>query len=245
MAIPRFALLFVLVCLAACSSVVDPDIDTDASLSGTADHYADVTVNRLSQPYVRVHPTKHPRRPPTAILLAPRMLQDMPNGQHVASEIGRVFWQTFLEEEVFPILEYSEQTPWRGRDQALARARFRGADLALGMEITYLIAGGSTSKSGLSVRLHVYEVVSGQLLWTMEHSGSMKPGLNQQNIFYMERPRMPQDPLFAISTVLARDMAGPLKSWTTPVEHPESDDQPGEPGTEAKPGAGGAQPSLF
>ncbi len=199
-------------------SLLDVETDTHYSPGGKAIHYSDAEIDTLGQPLVRVHPKDHPRREPTALLLAPRLLQPMDKGSQTAAEIGRVLWQVFLDEEVFAILEYSEQTEWTERSQALSRARARAADLAVAVEITHLLAGGTVGESALALRVYVYDTGTGMLLWSMEHSGRMKNGLDQDFIFYLDRTRMPSDPLYALTAALSRDLAAPLKLWAQPEQ---------------------------
>ena len=219
--LPYLGCIFFTLCLAGCSSVgLDMDADVSGSAASKPIHYSDARVDAMDAPLIRVPPKDGPRRAPTALLLAPRMLQPMQGGKYLAAEVGRVLWQGFLEEEVFPILEYSEHTQWTERSQALSRARARAADLAVAVEITYLLAGGTQGESALGLRLYVYDTGSGMLLWSMEHAGRMTNSPDRDFIFYQDRTRMPMEPLYAVTMALARDMARPIKAWAQPASAP-------------------------
>ncbi|MGE4299222.1 MAG: hypothetical protein AB7E47_14485 [Desulfovibrionaceae bacterium] len=186
---------------------------TNLDLSGRATRYVDEQVQLPARPDILVHPATSLMRPPSAVFFPLRVLQDMPDRQHMGREIGRVFWKTWLRGQVFPTFEYAQDAPWNGAAKALATARAMGAELAVGGDITYLYASGTAGDSEMAMRLEIYDVASGELIWSMEHSGMMTERITQDYILFMQKSRLPASPLYAITSAIATDMAAPVKEW--------------------------------
>lgn len=204
-----FALVVLLgLMLSACGHV-----DYQHDFSGIGELQVDEFVQRPDVPNVYVHPQDPPPRELTAIVLPFRMRQSMENSLHYGAEITRIFWQTWLKQQVFPALEFVENAPYRGREVAVTMARNMGADLAIGGEILSYMAGGSVGTSQVTLRVDVYEAYSGALIWSMEHSGLMQNQQVQDYIFFRKRSRLPTDPTYAIIQALAQDMAMPVRQW--------------------------------
>jgi hypothetical protein len=186
--------------------------------------FGDVTVHRYeavelaAAPQVLVQPRSAPARMPTAAFFPFRVMQGVEGRDYVGREVGRVFWQTWVRDEVFPIFEFRESMPWRGGRRAVAAARALGADLAVGGEITRVMAGGTVGATRLALRVEIYDTVSGSLVWSMAHAGQLERQFSKDYIFYEEKSHMPADPLYAVATAIAMDLARPVKSWLAGVE---------------------------
>ncbi|THB68770.1 MAG: hypothetical protein D6E12_05870 [Desulfovibrio sp.] len=194
--------------LTACSHV-----DVEHNLSGSTRLRVHSFVNRPYSPQLYVRPSSFPQRELTAVFLPFRIRQSMDNAAHYGREVGRIFWQSWLDQEVFPVLEFTEDTPWRGGDAAVAVARAKGADLAIGGDITYFMAGGTVGRSQVTLRMEIYDAHSGSLIWSIEHSGMMANDLTRDYILFTHQTRLPADPIYAITVALAEDIAEPVIQW--------------------------------
>jgi len=174
-------------------------------------------VHRPSNPMIYIRPKGHPDRELTALFFPFRMQQAVQDPFHYGRQVGRVFWQVWLQQEVFKVMEFYNQRPWPGGDAAVAQGRAKGADLVIGGDVTHLMAGGDVGDSRVALRLEIYDVYSGALIWSMAHSGEMVNRGKQDFIFFSKKSAMPNDPLFAIIYALAYDMSIPVKKWMQPV----------------------------
>lgn len=186
-------------------------------------------VHRPWSPKVYLRPKDHPDRELTALFFPFRMSQSMQDPIHYGREVGRVFWEAWLQEKVFPVMEFYERRPWPGGDAAVAQGRAKGADLVIGGQVTHLIAGGDLGDSQVALRLEIYDVHSGALVWSMSHAGEIKNRGMQDYILFRKRSAMPNDPIYAITFALAMDMSDPVLKWMEPVrEKTPCDDCPKE-----------------
>lgn len=174
-------------------------------------------VMRPTAPKVYIKPKDHPDRELTALFFPFRIQQSIENPVHYGRQIGRTFWQIWLEEQVFPVMEFYNKRPWPGGDAAVAQGRAKGADLVIGGDVTHILAGGDIGDSRLALRLEIYDVYSGALIWSMAHSGEMINRGKQDFLFFTKKSSMPNDPLYAIVCALADDMAQPVLQWMEPL----------------------------
>ncbi|AGW14599.1 hypothetical protein [Megalodesulfovibrio gigas] len=172
-------------------------------------------------PQVYVHPAQHAERPYTAVFLPFRMQQAMDHSSHYGREVARLFYQTWLSQKLFPVMEFEESISGQhanfGQSQAVAIARSKGADLAITGRVTRLLAGGSVGKSEVAIRLEIYDARSGQLVWSMAHSGSMESIQTHDYLVFFLRNNLPADPVYAITASIARNMAIPMQRWLRPT----------------------------
>jgi hypothetical protein len=221
--------LFCLLAAAACA--------VDAGLTRPPTVYVDEWVERPSHPDFYISPANLPLTPRTALFIPFAMRQPMDNRPYLEQELSRAFWRVWLAEQVSPALVFDEGGSWKGPEDAAARARAKGADLAVGGEITYAMFGGTMGETAISVRIQVVDAAGGQPLWSMAHAGSMKPIRSSDYILFTRRSRMPSDPVHLIMTALAKDTAEPVREWNWAKtryrqEHPE--EQPASPLAEAE-----------
>jgi hypothetical protein len=175
-------------------------------------------VERSWKPQIYVQPEDSPQRPLTAIVFPFKMRQAMKSPVHYGREIARVFWEVWLKQRVFSVMEFSENSPWQSAESGIAAARAKGADLAIGGEITHMLAGGDMGNSQLSVRIEIYDTASGALIWSISHAGILFNRGTKDWIFFTVKSRMPNDPLYAISFALALDISKSLNKWMEPIK---------------------------
>ncbi len=174
-------------------------------------------VYRPYKPKVYLQPKDHPDRELTALFFPFRMQVSLQDARHYGREIGRVFWQVWLSEQVFPVMEYYDKRPWPGGSAAVAQGRAMGADLVVGGDVTQFLAGGDLGDSQVALRLEIYDVHTGALIWSMAHAGVMKNRGTQDYILFRKRSAMPNDPIYAIVHELAWDLTKPVLRWLEPV----------------------------
>ncbi len=189
----------------------------DADFGNGATLYIEDKVHSPLRPEIYLHPKDHPDRELTALMFPFRFQQNIENPLHYGREIGRIFWQVWLKEKVFPVFEYQQKRAWPGGEAAVAQARAKGADLAIGGDITLFMAGGDYGDSRLALRLEIYDAYSGALIWSMAHMGELKSEVLSDYLLFKKKVTMPSDPIYAIVVKLAEDMSRPISSWMQPV----------------------------
>ncbi|GFK94648.1 hypothetical protein NNJEOMEG_02495 [Fundidesulfovibrio magnetotacticus] len=174
--------------------------------------YVDVHVKR-NNPSIFVQPMNAPTRPFKAVVLPFTVQQDVVNARHLSKQLTEVFTNTWLEDKVFPALFYEPSQEMLSNEQAILVARDRGADCVVTGRIAYIYAGGTRAESAVSISFEIFDVNSGQRIWSMAQSGRMDPGRSADYIFFKRESRLPQDPLWSIMTAIAHDTGGPIKKW--------------------------------
>ncbi len=176
-------------------------------------HYSEESVQR-TEPRIDIQPETPPLRPLTAVFLPFNVRQGMDNAAFVGQQTGRIFWQSWVRQGVFPVIEYFEDMTWRTNEDAVALATAKGADLAVTGEITYFFAGGTAGDTRMALRLQILDAGSGALIWSMEQSGLMTKRLTQDFILFDKESRLPASPVYAITATLAEDMGQPVEMWS-------------------------------
>jgi hypothetical protein len=182
-------------------------------IGSKAVYYSEESVRR-TEPRIDIQPETPPLRPMTAVFLPFKVRQAMDNAAFVGQETGRIFWQNWVRQGVFPVIEYFEDATWvRGEDAATLAAAM-GADLAIVGEITYFFAGGTAGDTRMALRLQILDAGSGALIWSMEQSGHMTKMLTQDFIIFEKESRLPASPVYAITAAMAEDMGQPVEMWS-------------------------------
>ena len=210
----RIAILAV-VCLwlSSCTSA-ERKLNMDVG-SGTLFKYEWVERN---SPEVHIYPAEIPPQAPTALMVPFKMMQAMPphEGEYLAQEVSRIFWQTWIKEEMLPVIEYDTSKQLYSLNRALAMARAKGADLLITGQVTYFISGGTAGFTQVAVRLEIYDVPSQGLLWSIVHGGNIQNKPTNDYIFFDSVSKLPADPVYAVCRTLAWDVAAIIKDWISP-----------------------------
>lgn len=222
----RILLASLLACLAFLCSCGPVELEADAREITVE---VEELVHRPIRPMIYVQPKKSPDRELTVLFFPFRMRQSVQDPFHYGREVGRAFWQVWLQEKVFPVMEFYEKRAWPGAEAAVAQGRAKGADLVIGGDVTHFMAGGDVGDSRVALKLYIYDVYSGALIWSMAHSGEMVNRGKQDFILFSKKSSMPNDPIYAIIYALAYDMAQPVLDWMEPLrEKGPCDDCPKE-----------------
>ncbi len=176
--------------------------------------YVDVHVKR-NNPSVFVQPQNAPSRPFKAVILPFVVQQDVTNARHISKQLTEVFANTWMQDQVFPTIFYEPAMEGVTVEQAILVGRDRGADCVVMGRYSYILSGGTRSDSAVSLSFEIFDVSTGQRIWSMAQSGRMDPGRSSDFILFKRESRLPQDPLWAIMTALAHDTGGPIKKWNT------------------------------
>lgn len=179
---------------------------------------------RKSDVQVYLRPKEEPAALPSALFFPFLPKIDIAQGRHISRELSRMIWQTWLSEELFPLMEFADYTDYYTPERAVALARQRGADLAIGGYITNYMAGGTVSDTYVALQLYIYDAASGELVWSMAHAGMMQSELTRDYILFSARTRLPSDPTGAIMQALSRDMSVPLQAWLASLKKVEEEE---------------------
>jgi hypothetical protein len=96
---------------------------------------------------------------------------------------------------------------------ALTLAREQKVDLLVRGRVPYYINGGVQGATSIAVVLEIFDVQSGEVVWSLEHAGRVEHFLDQDYIVFTRRSRMPESPVWTVANVLAADMGRPVKAW--------------------------------
>lgn len=195
---------------------------------------------RRDPPVVYIHPAEQADSQFTALFMPFRVTQPITDPEIIGYTQARVVWQTWLSKRLFSVIEFDgDHGPYR-RDLALALARKRGADLAIGGFVTYYYAGGSEWDSQVALQIEVYDTASGQLVWSMGQSALMPAREQKDYIIFATQTRLPTDPMQALARTMAEDMAAVFAGWVPPAD-PGA--RPVRPGTQIKKEESPGQPA--
>ena len=186
-------------------------------LADEATLYVFAWVDR-NAPHVSVHPAESTMISPTVLMVPLRVTQRMEPGEAdaISRQISRTFSQTLLQEKIFPILEYDENAPLYSPAQSLMLARAKGAEMLIGGRITSVMSGGTAALSQVSMQIEAYDVASGELIWSITHAGNMDNKPTNDYILFVQKTKLPPDPVYAITRALAWDISQLFREWVAP-----------------------------
>ena len=167
-------------------------------------------------PIIFVQPSGSPNEPITGLFVPLRVTQNINYSKNISRNLSRQIWHVWLGQKAFSALEYDDSiAPYKVTD-ALPLARQRGAKLLVGGYITHLLDGGTVGDSEASITMEVYEVATGNLLWSLGQGARLDK--KQAGDFYLFsiQSRMPSDPLGLITRTLGQDMGMELYYWVYP-----------------------------
>ena len=216
--------------LSGCSTQTGRTVtsNVDFALNRQTVFYWDEWV-RKGEPQIFISPDRAPENPPTAVFMPLRMTQQMEHANSIGYNLSRIVWQTWLQNNTLPTIEFAEGAPPYRRDLALAYGRQRKADLAIGGTINYYKDGGTVSDSAVSIALEIYDVKSGNLLWSFGQAAVMQSAKVNDYLLFATKTRVPTDPAMACLAAISTDLSRMVQAWAYDI----------------KPGKEGGEPPAF
>ncbi|MFO8032187.1 MAG: hypothetical protein R6U22_06560 [Desulfohalobiaceae bacterium] len=167
-----------------------------------------------SQDRMVIHPL-HKSPSDLRVLFFPFYVSEQAGGDFDAGRrVGRVFWRTWLQEEVFSAMEFEDLRKWPGSKGLRQIAQDKGADLYVQGQLTHYMEGGTQGRSSVSMLVNIYTVAQDELIWSMEHSGRMQRQTEKDFILFKTKSWMPEHPVYVIVNNLAQDLAREVEQWT-------------------------------
>lgn len=220
---------FALVCLLILVSVgcARPPDDSFSSVSLTGDFAAPfqiLTDNfvRRQKPAVYVHPQAPLNHKPTALFVPLRMVQQTTNAVTFSDMLSRQIWQVWSSLGLFSALEFDPRAGPFDRARALAIARQKGAQVLVGGYINHYFDGGQGAESSISLAIEVYDVKTGNLIWSISQGGLMDKEKKHDFYLFTITERNPADPSGLIARSLAWDMGKIVLKWINPYADSKS-----------------------
>lgn len=178
---------------------------------------------RRQPPAVYVQPESPLGHRPRALFVPLRAVQQVTDAVTFSDMLSRQVWQIWLSQGAFNTLEYAPYAGPFNRDRALALARRKGAEILVGGVINHYMDGGANGESSVSLGMEVYDVKTGNMIWSIAQGGMMEP--EQKHNFYLFEitERNPADPSGLITRTLAWDMGNLIRKWVNPAS---GNDQP-------------------
>lgn len=198
-----------------------PD-DSYSSVSVTGDFstpFQILTDNfvRRQPPAVYVQPQAPIGRRPTALFVPLRATQQITNAVTFSDLLSRQIWQIWLSLGMFQTLEYAPYAGPFDRARALALAKRKGAEFLVGGFINHYMDGGSGGESSLSLNIEVYDVKTGNMIWSLAQGGLMEKEKKHDFYLFEITERNPADPSGLIARSLAWDMGRLVLKWVDPA----------------------------
>lgn len=205
-------------CLAGCATSPD-DSYSSISLTGNLSTPIQIQTDnfvRRQPPAVYVRPQAPLGHRPRALFVPLRTVQQMNNAVTFSDMLSRQIWQIWLSQGAFNTLEYAPYAGPFNRDSALALARRKGAELLVGGVINHYMDGGDGGESSVSLGMEIYDVKSGNLLWSIAQGGLMESNKSHDFYLFQINERNPADPSGLITRSLAWDMGQLIRDWVNP-----------------------------
>ncbi|NDY57376.1 hypothetical protein G3N56_11550, partial [Desulfovibrio sulfodismutans] len=180
---------------------------TEPRLTSLSIVSVDAWVKR-NNPDIYVEPLASPGAPMTAMIVPFQVTQNIAYMKLLGDQVTKYVWQTWTRDRVFPKFLYEQSQIPMSTAQAVALARKRGVNLLVTGSVTYIMSGGTRGDTSVSLALEIFDVATGERLWSMAHGGRIETGQTRDYIFFAKQNRMPEDPIYAVTTVLAADMGG-------------------------------------
>lgn len=162
----------------------------------------------------RVHPTANLEGKPTALFVPLGLVQNNRDHQAISLGVSRLVYESFLQEQTFAVLEYNDYVvPYRTEDM-LPLAREKGADYLIGGVINQYFDGGAAGDSRFAMQLFVYQVESGDLMWSLHHSGVLPYKPDSDYALFKVKHRMPVNPMSTLIAAVSGELATLIHYWT-------------------------------
>lgn len=214
------ACLLILVLFGSFGCARSPD-DSFSSISVTGNFstpFQILTDNfvRRQPPAVYVQPQTPIGHRPRALFVPLRAVQQIGNAVTFSDLLSRQIWQVWLSQGAFETLEYAPQAGPFDRNRALALARQKGAEVLVGGVINHYMDGGSGGESSVSLGIEIYDVKTGNMIWSLSQGGLMDKQKKHDFYLFSITERNPADPSGLITRSLAWDMGNVIKKWVNP-----------------------------
>ncbi len=174
---------------------------------------APVTVSPIR---VYVKPDGMVTDPLRGLFVPLRVTQDIAQPRHISRNLSRQIWQVWLAQQAFAVLEYDDSFVPHKVSDALAAARAKGANVLVGGYISHYLDGGNAGKSAVSIQIEMYEVASGNLIWSMGQGGAMEKQQATDLFALGVQQRMPEDAAGLMVRSVGYDMGMKIKHWVQP-----------------------------
>ncbi|WP_066852299.1 hypothetical protein [Halodesulfovibrio spirochaetisodalis] len=162
---------------------------------------------------VSVHPATTPNAAPTAVFFPFLPTVTVRDPLETGTAIAKGFWQEWLREAPFTVLEFREMTTSYTPEYAVKIARERGALFAVTGTLTDFYDGGSVTGARLGVTLNIYDTRNGGLIWSMKQFAYMDKDRTRDFLLFKAESRLPSDPMWVVTTAIARCMKKPVQQW--------------------------------
>ncbi|MCT4535473.1 hypothetical protein [Halodesulfovibrio sp.] len=169
---------------------------------------------RSSEMRVAVYPQTKPDAAPTAVFFPFIPTVTVRDPLDTGTIVAKVFWQEWLREAPFSVLEFRELTTSYTPAYAVKLAKERGALFAVTGTLTDFYDGGSVTGARLGVTLNIYDTRTGALIWSMNQFAYMDKDRTRDFLLFKARTRLPSDPMWVVTTAIAECMKKPVKQWT-------------------------------
>lgn len=221
--LPAFVLA-ALILAAGCARSPDDSYSSIGLTGDLATPIQVVTDNfvRRQKPAIYVHPRASLDHKPTALFVPLRMVQSMNNAVTFSDMLSRQIWQVWLSLGIFNTLEFAPYAGPFERERALALARQKKAELLVGGYINHFMDGGYGGESSITLAMEVYDVKTGNLIWSISQGGLMEKEKKHDFYLFNITERNPADPSGLIARSLAWDMGRLLLKWVDPYADAKS-----------------------
>ncbi len=178
---------------------------------GRAVHYKDADIQH-SKLVLEVWAEEGSRSSLSALCYPFFMEQSISHPYETGRRLGLAFWGTWTQMRLFPTMLFSDRK-WPGKKEALAEARQKNIDLLVRGQVVHFLPGGASGTTSLGLRVEIYAVESGLLLWSLLQSGRIENTPDHDYIFVRESSRMPEAAEVPLLMSLAKSMGQPLLKW--------------------------------
>ncbi|MDR2055835.1 MAG: hypothetical protein LBQ10_08220 [Desulfovibrio sp.] len=216
---PRpFVLLVLLPAIAVLAACAREPNDTAGFVSLAGDFSTPFQIHidnfvRRQPPAVYVSPRGRLDHKPRALFVPLRAMQQISSPVSFSDMVSRQVWQIWLSLEGFEVLEYAPEPGPFERHRSFALARAKGAEYLVGGYINHYLDGGSGGESSVSLSVEIYEVKTGNLVWSLAQGGLMEARQVHDFYLFSIKERMPADPAGLVTRALAYDMGRRVASW--------------------------------
>ncbi len=183
------------------------------------DHdYSNITVNinisvEKSKPNFLIFPINCPSSAESAIIFPFKIEQNIThNRKYLSFELTKVLYSAFLKNITFTKLILND-TFVDSIDDAISLAKKENCDLIIIPYINYILFGGTSGSTIISLKIDIYDTQSKKLLWSITHMGKVGTRLDRDYIFLKTHYEIPYFIESIIICELAKDISVPIRLW--------------------------------